>query len=304
VTTGPAQHFPAPAKLNLMLRIVGRRADGYHLLQTVFRFVDYGDTITLKVRADGQIRRTRDLPGIPEDGDLTVRAARLLQRATGTALGAEIEVEKRIPLGAGLGGGSSDAATVLVALNRLWRTGLSRAELQALGLELGADVPVFVFGESAWGEGIGERLTPVALSPAWYVVLTPPVSVATAAVFSHPDLKRDSKTIKIQGFSAAEHLQPTATNVTNDLQALVCRLYPEVAGHLDWLSAQVMVEGGAPGQQGTALMTGSGAAVFAAFQSEHAARQVLDRLPAAMSGFVARGLDRHPLWNLAEGEKQ
>jgi 4-diphosphocytidyl-2-C-methyl-D-erythritol kinase len=303
VTTGPAQHFPAPAKLNLMLRIVGRRADGYHLLQTVFRFVDYGDTITLKVRADGQIRRTRDLPGIPEDGDLTVRAARLLQRATGTAFGAEIEVEKRIPLGAGLGGGSSDAATVLVALNHLWRTGLGRADLQALGLELGADVPVFVFGESAWGEGIGERLTPVALPPAWYVVLTPRVSVATAAVFSHPDLKRDSKTIKIQGFSAAD-LQATATN---DMQALVCRLYPEVARHLEWLSAQVMVEGGSSMRHGTALMTGSGAAVFAAFEREHDAREVLARLPGTMSGFVARGLDRHPLWHwseAAEVEKQ
>jgi 4-diphosphocytidyl-2-C-methyl-D-erythritol kinase len=301
VTTGAAPHFPAPAKLNLMLRIVGRRADGYHLLQTVFRFIDYGDTITLKVRADGQIRRTRELAGIAEDGDLAVRAARLLQRATGTTLGAEIEVEKRLPLGAGLGGGSSDAATVLIALNRLWRTGLGRAELQALGLELGADVPVFVFGESACGEGIGERLTPVGLPPAWYVVLTPPVSVATAAIFSHPDLKRDSKTIKIQGFSAADHLQAIAAN---DMQELVCRLYPEVASHLEWLSAQVMVKGGAPGQHGTALMTGSGAAVFAAFESEHAAREVLERLPATMGGFVARGLDKHPLWDLTEAEKQ
>jgi 4-diphosphocytidyl-2-C-methyl-D-erythritol kinase len=294
VTTGAAQRFPAPAKLNLMLRIVGRRADGYHLLQTLFRFIDYGDTISLRVRADGQIRRTRELPGVPEDSDLTVRAARLLQNATGTALGAEIEVEKRLPMGAGLGGGSSDAATVLIALNRLWRTGLTRARLQALGLELGADVPVFVFGESACGEGVGELLTPVALPPAWYVVLTPPVSVATAAVFSHPDLKRDSKTIKIQGFSAAAHLQAIAAN---DMQALVCRLYPEVAGHLEWLSSQV---DSTPAQHGPALMTGSGAAVFAAFDSERAAREVLGRLPATMSGFVARGLDRHPLWGQAE----
>jgi 4-diphosphocytidyl-2-C-methyl-D-erythritol kinase len=201
-------------------------------------------------------------------------------------------------MGAGLGGGSSDAATVLIALNRLWRTGLTRVELQALGLELGADVPVFVFGQSACGEGIGELLTPVALPPAWYVVLTPAVGVATAAVFSHPDLKRDSKTIKIQGFSAAD-LQATATN---DMQALVCRLYPEVARHLEWLSAQVMVEGGS-----SALMTGSGAAVFAAFEREHEAREVLARLPGTMSGFVARGLDRHPLWywaEAAEAEKQ
>jgi 4-diphosphocytidyl-2-C-methyl-D-erythritol kinase len=305
VTTGAAQRFPAPAKLNLMLRIVGRRADGYHLLQTLFRFIDYGDTVALRVRADGQIRRTRELPGVPEDSDLTVRAARLLQRASGTALGAEIEVEKRLPMGAGLGGGSSDAATVLVALNRLWRTGLTRAALQALALELGADVPVFVFGQSACGEGVGELLTPVALPPAWYVVLTPPVSVATAAVFSHPDLKRDSKTIKIQGFSAAAHLQAIAAN---DMQALVCRLYPEVAAHLEWLSGQVERESeSVPGQQGPALMTGSGAAVFAAFESEGAAREVLGRLPETMSGFVARGLDRHPLWQqagAAEAEKQ
>jgi 4-diphosphocytidyl-2-C-methyl-D-erythritol kinase len=300
VTTQPAQRFPAPAKLNLMLRIVGRRADGYHLLQTLFRFIDYGDTISLRVRADGQIRRTRELPGVPEDSDLTVRAARLLQHATGTAFGAEIEVEKRLPMGAGLGGGSSDAATVLVALNRLWRTGLTRAALQALGLELGADVPVFVFGESACGEGVGELLTPVALPPAWYVVLTPPVSVATAAVFSHPDLKRDSKTIKIQGFSAAHHLQAIAAN---DMQALVCRLYPEVAGHLEWLNRQIESES-VPGQQGPALMTGSGAAVFAAYESERAAREVLGRLPETMSGFVARGLDRHPLWALAEAEAE
>lgn len=296
MTIEPARTFPAPAKLNLMLRIVGRRADGYHLLQTVFRFIDYGDTVTLGVRADGEIRRTRDLPGVTADDDLTVRAARLLQAATGTALGADIEVEKRLPLGAGLGGGSSDAATVLIALNRLWRTGLSRLELQALGLDLGADVPVFVFGRSAVGEGIGERLTPVTLPQAWYVVLTPPVSVATLKVFSHPDLKRDSKTIKIQGFSAPDVQTHVRANATNDMQALVCRLYPEVDHHLEWLSQQVE---SAPGQNGPALMTGSGAAVFAAFETEHAARRVLAGLPGTMRGFVARGLDTHPLWQLA-----
>ena len=279
------QAFPAPAKLNLMLRVTGRRADGYHLLQTVFRFVDYADEVRLAVRVDGAIVRTRPLAGVAEDDDLTVRAARALKAATGTPLGADIEVVKRIPSGAGLGGGSSDAATVLLALNHLWGTGLTRAALQALGLELGADVPVFVFGDSALGEGVGERLAPLALAPAWYVVLTPPVAVSTAAVFAHPELKRDSKPIRIQGFSAGASLDAAA----NDMQALVCRLYPEVARHLEWL-----------GQHAPALMTGSGSSVFAAFESERAARKVFDQRPPAMQGFVARGLDRHPLHGLPD----
>ena len=277
--------FPAPAKLNLMLRVTGRRADGYHLLQTVFRFIDHADEVRLAVRADGGIVRTRPLPGIAEADDLAVRAARALKRATGTPLGADIEIVKRIPSGAGLGGGSSDAATVLLALNHLWGTGLTRAALQVLGLALGADVPVFVFGESALGEGVGERLAPLALAPAWYVVLTPPVAVSTAAVFAHPELKRDSKPIRIQGFSAGASLDAAA----NDMQALVCRLYPEVARHLEWL-----------GQHAPALMTGSGSSVFAAFESERAARKVFDQRPTAMQGFVARGLDRHPLHGLPD----
>ncbi len=278
------QGYPAPAKLNLMLRVVGRRADGYHLLQTVFRFIDHGDEVRLGVRRDGEIRRIRDLPGVAVEDDLTVRAARLLQNAGGVRLGADIELVKRLPLGAGLGGGSSDAATVLLALNRLWGAGLTRSQLQALGAQLGADVPVFVFGESALGAGIGDVLTPLALPAAWYLVLTPPASVATARIFSHPDLKRDSKTIKIQGFSAG-----TPANGGNDLEPLVCRLYPEVAHHLEWLK-----------QYAPALMTGSGSAVFASFDSEAEARSVLAQLPAAMSGFVARGLDRHPLWALGQ----
>jgi 4-diphosphocytidyl-2-C-methyl-D-erythritol kinase len=279
-----AHSYPAPAKLNLLLRVVGRRADGYHLLQTIFRFIDQGDEVRLQVREDGEIRRIRELPGVAMDDDLTVRAARLLKSATGTALGADIELSKRLPLGAGLGGGSSDAATVLLALNRLWATGLSRPDLQALGTRLGADVPVFVFGESALGEGIGDVLSPLSLPAAWYVVLTPSVSVATARIFSDPELKRDSKTIKIQGFSAG-----TPFNGENDLEPLVCRLYPEVAHHLEWLR-----------QHGHASMTGSGSAVFASFESEAAARSVLAQLPATMSGFVARGLDRHPLWALGQ----
>jgi 4-diphosphocytidyl-2-C-methyl-D-erythritol kinase len=276
----PEQAFPAPAKLNLMLRVVGRRSDGYHLLQTVFQLIDYGDTVRLRLRDDGIIRRTRDMPGVTAEEDLAVRAARVLQRATGTHLGADIAVEKRIPLGGGLGGGSSDAATVLLALNSLWKTDLTRPALLALAAQLGADVPVFVFGENAFGGGIGEQLTPLALLPSWYVVLTPAVSVSTARIFSHPDLKRDSEIIRIQGFSVG--------TAVNDLQSIVCREYPEVARYLAWLA-----------QHGQAMMTGSGAGVFAPFESEHTAQAVLARLPEGMSGFVARGLQRHPLHGLA-----
>ncbi|HYC45451.1 MAG TPA: 4-(cytidine 5'-diphospho)-2-C-methyl-D-erythritol kinase [Burkholderiales bacterium] len=278
------ESFPAPAKLNLMLRVTGRRSDGYHLLQTVFRFIDRADEVRIAVRADGAIVRKRPLPGVAEQDDLTLRAARALKTATGTPLGAEIEVVKHIPMGAGLGGGSSDAATVLLALNRLWNAGVTREALQALGLTLGADVPVFIYGETALGEGIGERLQALPLAPAWYLVLTPPVEVPTARVFAHPELKRDSKPIKIQGFSAGT----SSIAAANDLETLVCRLYPEVARHLEWLR-----------QYAPALMTGSGAAVFAAFDNEHAARDVFARLPPTMQGFVAGGLDRHPLYELA-----
>jgi len=283
-----AQRFFAPAKLNLMLRVVGRRPDGYHLLETVFRFLDYGDEVRLTVRGDGAIRRIRPLAGVSEDDDLTVRAARLLQKTTRSSHGADIEVDKRLPLGGGLGGGSSDAATVLLALNHLWGTGLTRVALRALGLELGADVPVFVFGESAFAQGIGEDLAPLPLPPAWYVVLTPQVSVPTVRIFSHPDLNRDSKPIKIQGFSVGGSANGLRKYGANDLEDLVCRLYPEVARHLEWLR-----------QHGPALMTGSGASVFASFDSERAAREVMAQVPADMKGFVARGLDQHPLRALA-----
>jgi len=276
----PQHSFPAPAKLNLMLRVVGRRADGYHLLQTVFRFIDYGDTLTFGVRGDGVVTRVNAVPGIAAEDDLSVRAARLLQRASGTGFGADITLEKRLPAGGGLGGGSSDAATTLLALNRLWRLDLPRTRLLELALQLGADVPVFVFGDNAFAEGIGERLTPIALPPAWYVVLTPPVAVSTARVFSHPELKRDSKMITIQSFSVE--------SAGNDLEPLVCREYPEVARHLGWLR-----------QFAPARMTGSGAGVFAGFATENAARDVLARLPATMKGFVAQGLMQHPLRDLA-----
>jgi 4-diphosphocytidyl-2-C-methyl-D-erythritol kinase len=271
----------APAKLNLLLHVVGRRADGYHLLQTVFRFLDWGDTVTLRLRPDGAVARVSELAGVPAEQDLVVRAARLLQAETGCRLGCDIAVEKRLPMGGGLGGGSSDAASVMIGLNRLWRLGLTRERLQSLGLRLGADVPVFIFGRSAFAEGVGERLQPVELAPAWYVVLQPPVSVPTAAVFAAPELTRDSKPIKMLGFSAGAG--------RNDLEAVVCRRYPEVERHRAWLR-----------QFGAAAMTGSGGCVFAAFDTEQAAREVLARLPGEMTGCAARGIDRHPLWEWLE----
>jgi len=271
-----AHVYPAPAKLNLFLHVTGRRADGYHLLQTVFRFIDYGDALHFRSRSDGQIILSQPLPGVPLEQDLSYRAARLLQTTAGTTQGVEIRLEKRLPLGGGLGGGSSDAATTLIALNRLWGTGLSRAELMALGLTLGADVPVFLFGDNAWAEGVGERLTPITLEPAWYVVLVPPVSVATAEVFSAPELTRNTLPVTIPAFSAGQ--------IRNDLEPVVTGRYPSVARHLEWLR-----------QYGVARMTGSGACVFAAFAAEQAAREVWASKPAWIEGFVARGLDHHPL---------
>ncbi len=271
--------FPAPAKLNLFLHVVGRRADGYHLLQSVFRLIDHADTVHLELRDDGRVEREGDLPGVAEDDDLTVRAARLLQAHAPEGAGVGIRLEKILPLGGGLGGGSSDAATVLLALNRLWQINLPRETLQTLALRLGADVPVFVFGETAFAEGVGEILHPVSAPPAWYVVLMPPVQVPTTAIFAAPELTRNTPRLKIAPFSAgAGH--------RNDLQAVVVGRYPEVARHLEWLA-----------QFGEAQMTGSGACVFASFATEDAARAVLRQLPDSMQGFVAQGLDKHPLYD-------
>jgi len=272
--------YPAPAKLNLFLHVVGRRSDGYHLLQTLFRFLDYGDTLSFRIRDDGVVQRLNNLAGVEPERDLCVRAARLLQQATGCRLGVDISLEKRLPMGGGLGGGSSDAATTLLALNRLWKLGLDRAALQELGLRLGADVPVFVFGESAFAEGVGERLQPVSLPPAWYVVLVPPVAVPTAGIFASPELTRDTIPIKMSAFSADRG--------HNDLEPVVCRSYPEVAEHLAWLKAF-----------GDARMSGSGACVFAGFATEDEARRVFASRPQSMKGFVAKGLDRHPLHGFA-----
>jgi len=273
--------FPAPAKLNLFLHVTGRRADGYHLLQSVFRFIDFGDAVWLGVREDGLIRRLEDIAGVSEEQDLTLRAARLLKAATDCPLGVDVRLEKRLPLGGGLGGGSSDAATVLLALNHLWGLKLSRSRLQHLALQLGADVPVFVFGQTAFAEGVGELLEPVAVPPTWYVVLTPPVEVATAAVFAAPELTRNTPPIRIADFLSGAG--------RNDLQPVVESRYPEVARCLGWL-----------GGFGEARMTGSGACVFLAAQDEAAARAILQALPRDMQGFVARGLDRHPLYGLAD----
>ncbi|MCA1979669.1 MAG: 4-(cytidine 5'-diphospho)-2-C-methyl-D-erythritol kinase [Thiobacillus sp.] len=274
--------FSAPAKLNLFLHVVGRRADGYHLLQSVFRLIDYADTVHLELRSDGVVARVADIPGVPEAHDLTVRAARLLQSIAPAGAGVNILLDKRLPMGGGLGGGSSDAATVLLALNRLWNVNLGRAELQQLALQLGADVPVFVFGQTAFAEGVGEILRPVEAPPAWYVVLTPPVQVPTAAIFAAPELTRDTPPIKIAPFSAGMG--------RNDLEPVVVKRYPDVARHLEWLA-----------RFGEARMTGSGACVFASFETEGAAREVLRRLPETMQGFVARGLDRHPLYDFCAG---
>ena len=276
VVTPDSAAWPAPAKLNLMLRIVGRRPDGYHLLQTVFQFLNRGDWLWFEVRDDGLIERAGDIPGVPEEADLAVRATRLLQQTAGVRQGATIRIAKRLPLGGGLGGGSSDAATTLVALNHLWRTGLSLMELAELGLMLGADVPVFVHGQAAWAEGVGERLTPVHLAEPWFVVLVPACPVATGAVFNDPDLTRNSPPITITDFVAGAG--------GNDCEAVVYRRYPEVAVAARWLA-----------QFGQARLTGTGACVFAAFPDDPSAERVLARLPGGWTGFMARGCNRSPL---------
>jgi 4-diphosphocytidyl-2-C-methyl-D-erythritol kinase len=268
--------WPAPAKLNLFLHVVGRRADGYHLLQTVFRLIDLADTIEFAPRADQAIRLAAPLPGVPEDTDLTVRAARLLQEAGAVRSGVTIRVAKRIPIGGGLGGGSSDAATTLIALDRLWGTGLSRAALGALAVRLGADVPFFLLGRNAFAEGIGEVLKPVALEPAWYVVITSQVAVSTREIFGSRELTRNSKPLTMQAFFAGLG--------RNDLEPVVCRRFPQVARALEWLKAY-----------GDARLSGSGSSVFAAYETEAEARAVVARIPGEWRGVAVRGLDRHPL---------
>jgi 4-diphosphocytidyl-2-C-methyl-D-erythritol kinase len=268
--------WPAPAKLNLFLHITGRRPDGYHVLQTVFQFLDFGDELAFRVRPDGAVTLEPDLPGVAPEENLIVRAARLLQQRAGTALGADIRLIKHLPMGGGLGGGSSDAATTLAALNHLWATGLSEESLAALALELGADVPVFLRGRAAWAEGVGERLQPLELSEPWFVVLIPPVSVSTAEVFGAPQLTRNCPPITIRDFLAGAG--------ENVCEPVVRRRYPAVAEALEALGAH-----------GEARLTGTGACIFARFAQRREAETALEALATKWDGFAARGANRSPL---------
>ena len=272
--------WPAPAKLNLFLHVTGRRADGYHELQTLFQLIDLSDTVSLTVREDGLVERPSGPAGVDPDSDLTVRAAKALKAATGCGLGASIRIVKRVPMGGGLGGGSSDAATVLLALNYLWRCGLSIDELARLGLPLGADVPVFVRGSSAWAEGVGERLVPVELPERWYVVIHPGVAVPTRDVFQSPGLTRNTPVITIRAAFEPGGLAATR----NDCEPVVRAKYAEVAEALEWL-----------GKFAPARLTGTGSCIFAAFASAAEAERVAGRVPDRWRAFVARGLNVSPV---------
>jgi 4-diphosphocytidyl-2-C-methyl-D-erythritol kinase len=269
--------WPAPAKLNLFLHVVGRRADGYHLLQTVFQLLDRGDTVRLRLRTDGEIRRVDPMPGVAAGQDLAVRAAHALKAASGTHLGADIAIDKRIPLGGGLGGGSSDAASALVGLDALWGCGFGEDRLATLGLALGADVPVFVHGRSAWAEGVGERLAAIALPPRWFVVVDPGVSVPTAELFRAPELTRDAAHLTIPLF-----LSGAAT--ANVFEPIVREREAAVASALDWLAGH-----------GPARLSGTGGCVFVAMESREAAETVVRECPQGMRAWVARGVAESPL---------
>jgi len=278
------QWYPAPGKLNLFLHVLGRRPDGMHELQTVFRLIERSDRVGIGVRPDGEIR----FSGPFAEDNLCLQAARLLKSATGSALGADLSLEKVLPVGGGLGGGSSDAATVLLVLNQLWQTNLDRRALMDLGLRLGADVPVFLFGRNAFGEGVGERLTALDLASAWYLVLTPQVPVSTKEIFTDASLTRDTKPLKIPPFLSGQG--------RNDLQAVAVRRYPEISEPLTWLKQRVPEGSFAP------RMSGSGSCVFAEFARREDAQALYAQLPAGMRGFVARGLDRHPLYDWARSQ--
>ncbi len=274
--------FLAPAKINLFLHITGQRADAYHTLQSVFQLLDYYDTIYIKPTHNGVIKRTNEIKNVPENQDLCALAAYALKRETGCNLGCEYYVEKHIPMGGGLGGGSSDAATVLLALNKLWNLNLSREALIKIGLGLGADVPIFIFGQNAWAEGIGENLTPIDLAQQIFVVLTPQAHVSTAQVFANSGLTKDTKPLKIADFSNGANSEI----FRNDLEKVVCKEFPAVASTLKWLS-----------QFGQARMSGSGASVFVAVNSLAKANEILAQKPADVRGFVAKGLNKHPLYD-------
>ena len=280
------QAYPAPAKINLFLHIVGRRADSYHLLQSVFRLIDLQDTIYIRIRDDGEIHRASEHPDVPETLDLTIRAAHLLKAQANCSLGADIAIEKRIPMGGGLGGGSSDAATVLIALNYLWKLNLSRKALMELGLQLGADVPFFIFGKNAWVEGVGEKIQEIPLPANHYLVLTPKIHVSTAQIFNAKELTRNTFPTTIAAFSEMQDF------LHNDLEAVVCQQYPAVKACLDWLN-----------QYSKARMSGSGASVFIAQKTEVEVNNILRTLPKRIANtelFCASslGLNQHPLYNL------
>jgi len=272
----------APAKLNLFLHVTGRRADGYHFLQTAFQLIDVGDILHFTLRDDAVIERSTPLPGVPAETDLVVRAAKLLQAHTGCRSGASIALEKKLPMGGGLGGGSSDAATTLIALNHLWKTNLSRIELMALGLQLGADIPFFIFGQNAFGEGIGEALVPLTTPDCWYVVIEPGVHVPTQAIFSAKELTRDSKQIKVSDFQ-----QYPKGFWKNDLQSVAENLFSEISAVLDWLK-----------NYGDARMTGSGSCVFCQCLHQAQADKILNDVPQKWNAWKAKSLQQHPLSGL------
>ncbi len=276
--SAPAIFWPAPAKLNLFLHITGRRDDGYHLLQSVFQMLEYGDELSFDITDDGKISRLTDIPGVAEADDLIVRAAKLLQQTTGTALGVNIQIKKVLPMGGGLGGGSSDAATVLVVLNQLWKTGLDIQQLADLGLTLGADVPIFVHGVTAFVEGVGEQILAIDMPEKWFLVIHPQINVSTAKIFTNSGLTRDCSAIRICDLSGVQ--------LTNVCEPIACKHYPEIAEAISWLS----------GYNRSARMTGTGACVFAEFDSQHEAKDLLQRLPEKWRGFVAKGVNQSPLY--------
>jgi len=283
-STRNALTLPSPAKLNLFLHITGRRSDGYHELQTAFQLLDFGDSVGLNTRSDNKIVLLESLEGVPDEDNIVIRAAKLLQKQQSdknTVLGADIKINKQIPMGGGLGGGSSNAASTLLGLNYLWKMGLSNDQLAEIGLSLGADVPVFIYGQNSFGEGIGERLQPLVLPKYWFTVIKPPVSVPTAEIFLHSQLTRDTVTIRIA--AVFEHLQTPdlAKELRNDCENIVRSEYPEISEALDWLNGL-----------GTARLTGTGACIFARFASLAEAEAVLAEMPASYTGFIAQGTDR------------
>jgi 4-diphosphocytidyl-2-C-methyl-D-erythritol kinase len=283
--------WPSPAKLNLFLYITGQRADGYHTLQTLFQFLDYGDTITIDLRDDGELHLLTPVAGVPDEENLIVRAARLLMKTAAQSgrlpdgAGADISIDKRLPMGGGLGGGSSNAATMLVALNHLWRCGLSVDELATMGLTLGADVPVFVRGHAAFAEGVGEELTPVTVPEKWYLVAHPGESIPTPVIFNDPELPRNSPRRSIETLLKCEF--------SNDCEVIARKRFRKVDAALSWLL-----------EYAPSRLTGTGACVFAEFDTESAARQVLEQAPEWLQGFIARGVNISPLMQASKEQTE